>query len=308
MTRAFYRIEHETRYVHASQVSMSQHVACLTPRPLERQAVHASKVDVDPHPADRVERTDYHGNLVTQLSILRPYSELRVTATSLVEVRDAGQMIDPEASPAWESVRDAGVFRRGIPLEDSAEFRYPSPYIQPAEELAAFARTTFIPGRPLLAAAIDLMQRIHDEFQFDPGVTTITTPVSRVLSERRGVCQDFAHLQIACLRSIGIPARYTSGYLLTDPPPGSPRLTGADASHAWLAVCCPRYGWVDLDPTNAVLPGLRHVTLAWGRDYGDVSPLRGVVLGGGDHELSVGVSVVPAPAEPSVPGEQADLG
>jgi len=298
MNQACYRIEHETRYVHAGQVSMSQHIACLTPRPLERQTVHGCALDVNPRPADRAERTDYHGNRVTQLSILRPYTELRVTATSLVEVRASGPVIDPEASPAWEGARDAGVFRRGLPLDDSAQFRYPSPYIQPAPELAAFARPSFTAGRPLLAAAIDLMLRIHDEFQFDPGVTTITTPVSRVLSERRGVCQDFAHLQIACLRSIGIPARYTSGYLLTDPPPGSPRLIGADASHAWLSVCCPRYGWVDLDPTNAVLPGLRHVTLAWGRDYGDVSPLRGVVLGGGDHELTVGVSVVPAPAPP----------
>jgi transglutaminase-like putative cysteine protease len=298
MNRAFYRIEHETRYVHAARVSMSQHVAYLTPRPLERQVVHASEVDADPRPADRVERTDYHGNLVTQLSILRPYTELRVKAASLVEVRDSGAAIDPEASPAWERVRDAGIFRRGTRLDEAAQFRYPSPYVQPAAELAAFARTTFAPGRPLLAAAVDLMQRIHDEFQFDPGVTTITTPVSRVLSERRGVCQDFAHLQIACLRSMGIPARYTSGYLLTDPPPGRPRLIGADASHAWLSVCCPRHGWVDLDPTNAVLPGLRHVTLAWGRDYGDVSPLRGVVLGGGEHELTVAVSVVPAPAPP----------
>jgi len=299
MNRAFYRIEHETRYVHAGQVSMSQHIACLTPRPLEHQVVHACALDVHPRPADRSERTDYHGNLVTQLSILRPYTELRVTATSLVEVRESGAAIDPEASPAWETARDAGVFRRGVPLDDAAPFRYPSPYIQPAAELAAFARTTFTAGRPLLAAAVDLMQRIHDEFQFDAGVTTITTPVSRVLSERRGVCQDFAHLQIACLRSLGIPARYTSGYLLTDPPPGSPRLIGADASHAWLAVCCPRYGWVDLDPTNAVRPGLRHVTLGWGRDYGDVSPLRGVVLGGGEHELTVGVSVVPAPESPA---------
>jgi transglutaminase-like putative cysteine protease len=298
MNRAFYRIEHETRYVHAGQVSMSQHIACLTPRPLEWQAVHNCTLDVHPRPADRIERTDYHGNLVTQLSILRPYTELRVTAASQVEVRASGATIDPEASPAWETARDAGVFRRGTPLDDSAQFRYASPYIQPGAELAAFARPTFTAGRPLLAAAIELMQRIHDEFQFDPGVTTITTPVSRVLSERRGVCQDFAHLQIACLRSIGIAARYTSGYLLTDPPPGSPRLIGADASHAWLAVCCPRYGWVDLDPTNAVLPGLRHVTLAWGRDYGDVSPLRGVVLGGGEHELTVGVSVVPTPAPP----------
>jgi transglutaminase-like putative cysteine protease len=293
---AFYRIEHDTRYVHAAPVSMSQHVAYLTPRRLPRQAVHHYALDIEPAAADLVERIDYYGNAVTQFAVLRRYMELRVRATSLVEVRASDQTIDPEDSPAWEEVRDAGVFRPGATLDEAAQFRYPSPYVQPDAELAAFATPSFEPARPLLAAAIDLMQRIHDEFQFDPGVTTITTPVSRVLSERRGVCQDFAHLQIACLRAIGIPARYTSGYLLTDPPPGSPRLIGADASHAWLSVCCPRHGWVDLDPTNAVLPGLRHVTLAWGRDYGDVSPVRGVVLGGGEHELSVGVSVVPAPA------------
>jgi transglutaminase-like putative cysteine protease len=296
MIAALYRVEHETRYVHATQVSMSQHAACLTPRQLARQTVHEYELDVEPRPADHSERIDYFGNAVTSFSILRPYTELRVRATSLVEVHDAGAAIDPEASPAWEEVRAAGAFRRGVPLDESAQFRYPSPFVQPAAELAAFARPVFEPGRPLLAAAIELMQRIHEQFQFDPGATTITTPIARVLSERRGVCQDFAHLQIACLRSMGIPARYTSGYLLTDPPPGRPRLIGADASHAWLSVCCPRHGWVDLDPTNAVLPGLRHVTLAWGRDYGDVSPLRGVVLGGGEHELTVGVSVVPAHA------------
>ena len=294
MRAAWYRIEHQTRYVHGSQVSMSQHVACLTPRRHDRQTVHEYALEVEPQPADCVERTDYYGNTATQFSILRPYTELRVRAVSLVEVRASELPTDPDNSPAWEDVRLAGAFRRGVPLDQSAQFRYRSPYIEPDAELAAFARAAFTPRRPLLAAAVDLMQRIHDEFQFDPGATTLTTPISRVLSERRGVCQDFAHLQIACLRSMGLPARYTSGYLLTDPPPGSPRLIGADASHAWLSVWCPRHGWVDLDPTNAVLPGLRHVTLAWGRDYGDVSPLRGVVLGGGEHELTVGVSVVPA--------------
>ncbi len=294
MSMAFYRIEHDTRYIHAAPVSMSQHVAYLVPRRLAHQAVHGYALDVEPVPTDVVERTDYYGNAVTQFSILQRYMELRVRATSVVEVHESGATIDPEDSPPWEAVRDAGAFRPGAPLDESAQFRYPSPYVQPAEELAAFARPSFTAGRPLLAGAIELMQRIHHEFQFDSAATTVTTPISRVLSERRGVCQDFAHLQIACLRSLGIPARYTSGYLLTDPPPGSPRLIGADASHAWLSVCCPRHGWVDLDPTNAVLPGLRHVTLAWGRDYGDVSPLRGVVLGGGEHELTVGVSVVPA--------------
>ena len=144
------------------------------------------------------------------------------------------------------------------------------------------------------------MHRIHDEFRFDPSATTITTPVTRVLEERHGVCQDFAHLQISCLRSLGLPARYVSGYLLTDPPPGQPRLIGADASHAWLSVHCPRHGWVDLDPTNALLPDARHITLGWGRDYGDVSPLRGVMLGGAEHTLTVGVSVVPVAAPAAI--------
>jgi transglutaminase-like putative cysteine protease len=201
--------------------------------------------------------------------------------------------VDPDVSLAWEDVRELGVFRPNAPSDEPAEFRYRSPYIEPAIELADFARPSMTPGRPLLAAAIELMHRIHDEFRFDAGATSITTPVTRVLAERGGVCQDFAHLQIACLRSFGLAARYVSGYLLTDPPPGQPRLVGADASHAWLSVWCPPFGWVDLDPTNAVLPDDRHVTTAWGRDYGDVSPLRGVVLGSAAHELYVGVSVVP---------------
>ena len=157
----------------------------------------------------------------------------------------------------------------------------------------AYARPSFAPGRPFLAAAVDLMHRIHHEFRFDPGATTIKTPVTRVLAERHGVCQDFAHLMIGCVRALGLPARYVSGYLLTDPPPGQPRLVGADASHAWLAVRDPHLGWIDLDPTNDVLPDRRHVTVAWGRDYGDVSPLRGVVLGGQHQTLKVGVSVIP---------------
>jgi transglutaminase-like putative cysteine protease len=201
--------------------------------------------------------------------------------------------IAPDASPSWETVRDAGAFRAGAPQAAIDEFRYASPFVRPSAVLAEFARPAFPAGRPLLAAAIALMHRIHAEFTFDAGTTSIATPITRVLAERRGVCQDFAHLQIGCLRSLGLPARYVSGYLLTDPPPGRPRLLGADASHAWLSAWCPSHGWVDLDPTNAMVPDLRHVTVAWGRDYGDVSPLRGVVLGGGEHDLSVAVSVVP---------------
>jgi transglutaminase-like putative cysteine protease len=293
MSSAFYRIEHHTRYVHTGRVSTSQQVGCLTPRSLPWQIVHAHELVVDPRPTHQTERTDYFGNLVTQFTILTPYTELHVATRGCVEVLRSERAIDPPHSPPWEEIRDARIYQRGARSDEVAQFLYPSPYIEPGAELAAFARRAFSPGRPLVSAAIELMSRIHDEFIFDSGATTIQTPVTRVLSERRGVCQDFAHLQIACLRSLGLPARYVSGYLLTDPPPGQARLFGADASHAWVSVWCPLHGWVDLDPTNAVLPAQRHVTLAWGRDFSDVSPLRGVVLGGGKHELYVGVSVIP---------------
>jgi len=282
-----YGVEHETRYMHTGRVSTSQHVARLRPRTLPRQLVRSHELLVDPRPADESQRVDCFGNLVAQFTILTPYSELRVVGRSLVEVLPSGRTIDAAASPPWEEVRADADYN------DASEFRYPSPYAEPAPELTAFALEVFTPQRPFLGAAIALMHRIHDGFQFDPRATTIRTPVTRVLAERHGVCQDFAHLQIGCLRALGLPARYVSGYLLTDPPPGQPRLVGADASHAWVSVWCPRHGWVDLDPTNAVLPDIRHVTIAWGRDYGDVSPLHGVVLGGGDHELYVGVSVAP---------------
>jgi len=251
---------------------------------------------IEPAPASRVQRIDYFGNAVEQFTILTPYDEMCVMGRSVVEVT-AVAPIDPGASAPWEAVRDELLYQRGAPYAETAEFSYPSPYVVTAPELAAFARGSFPPQRPLVAAAIDLMHRIHDEFIFDPGSTTIATPVTRVLADRHGVCQDFAHLQIGGLRSLGLAARYVSGYLLTDPPPGQPRLVGADASHAWVSVWCPRLGWVDLDPTNDVLPAQRHVTLAWGRDYGDVSPLRGVVLGGRDHTLHVGVSVTPVADE-----------
>jgi transglutaminase-like putative cysteine protease len=291
---ALYRIEHETRYVHSASVSTSRHVAYLTPRTLPRQRLRWHELVVEPAPASRVQRIDYFGNAVDQFTILTPYDGMRVVGRSVVEVTGTETPVVPDAGAAWETVRDELVYQPGGVYEDAAEFSYPSPYAVTAPELAAFAGVSFVPGRALVAAAVDLMHRIHEEFTFDKGATTIATPVTRVLAERHGVCQDFAHLQIGCLRSLGLAARYVSGYLLTEPPPGQPRLVGADASHAWLSVWCPRLGWVDLDPTNDVLPSHRHVTLAWGRDYGDVSPLRGVVLGGGDHTLHVGVSVTPA--------------
>ena len=293
MSDALYRIEHETRYVHSSGVSTSQHVAYLTPRTLPRQSVRWHELVIEPVPASRVQRVDYFGNAVDQFTILTPYDEMRVVGRSVVEVAASGPPVALDAGARWEAVRDELFYQRDAPYADASEFSYPSPYAATAPELAAFARDSFAPQRPLVAAAVHLMHRIHEEFTFDPGSTSIATPVTRVLADRRGVCQDFAHLQIAGLRSLGLAARYVSGYLLTEPPPGQPRLVGADASHAWLSVWCPPLGWVDLDPTNDVLPSRRHVTLAWGRDYGDVSPIRGVILGGGDHKTRVAVEVAP---------------
>jgi transglutaminase-like putative cysteine protease len=294
MTDAVYRVEHETRYVHSSGVSTSQHVAYLTPRSLPQQSVRWHEIEIEPAPASRAQRRDYFGNAVDQFTILTPYDELCVVGRSVVALTATESSIDVDGGAPWEAVRDELSYHRGAPYRDASEFGYPSPHIAVAPELAAFALESFAAERSLVAAAVDLMHRIHEEFTFDRGATTIATPVTRVLAERRGVCQDFAHLQIGCLRSLGLAARYVSGYLLTEPPPGQPRLVGADASHAWLSVWCPRLGWVDLDPTNDVLPARRHVTLAWGRDYGDVSPLRGIVLGGRQHTLHVGVSVTPA--------------
>jgi transglutaminase-like putative cysteine protease len=283
-----YAVDHHTKYVHADPVSTSQHVACLRPRELPRQRVEWHDLVVQPEPAHRTRRLDYFGNEVTHFEILAPYRTLDAHSRTIVEVLPA-LPVDTEASPPWEQVRDACAGAQA-PI-DIEPFRFGSPSAGIAAELAAFASDAFLPGRPLLDAAIALMHQIHRECRFDPGATSITTPVTRVLSERQGVCQDFAHLQIACMRSIGLPARYVSGYLLTDPPPGLPRLVGADASHAWLSVWCPSQGWIDLDPTNDVRPDGRHITIGWGRDYGDVSPLRGVVLGGLQHTLHVGVSV-----------------
>jgi transglutaminase-like putative cysteine protease len=290
---ARYRIEHDTRYTYATRVSTSQQMAYLRPRALPRQRVHRQELTVEPQPARWTRRTDYFGNAVDQFTLLQPHTELAVSARSLVELLPAPSYPQPELSPPWEDARRTLAYRKGVAGGEAVRYAFASPYIALDPEAAEFARSSFAPGRPLLAAAVDLMHRIYTEFRFDPDATTIRTPVRRILTERRGVCQDFAHVQIACLRALGLAARYVSGYLLTTPPPGRPRLQGADASHAWLAVHCPHHGWVDLDPTNDLLPDQQHITLGWGRDYGDVSPLHGVILGGVRHKLAVGVSVLP---------------
>lgn len=289
---SLYRIEHDTRYVYHSPVATSQHVAWLEPRQLDGQVAHAYSLAIDPAPLRVVRRVDYFGNVVHAFELLRPHLEMRVVSRAIVAVQPGDRGTGTE-EPAWEEVSTR--LRHPVRPEEraAAEFTFESPQVSIDHGIAAFAQSCFVPGRPLLDAALALMHRIHDEFTFDPAATTPTTPVSKVLADRRGVCQDFAHLQIGCLRAMGLAARYVSGYLLTDPPPGLPRLVGADASHAWLSVFCPINGWVDLDPTNDVRVGERHVTVAWGRDYSDVTPLRGVLLGGAEHQLYVGVSVIP---------------
>jgi transglutaminase-like putative cysteine protease len=287
-----YRIEHETRYAYHSPVATSQHIAWLEPRPVPWQVTHTVSLVIDPAPLRVMRRIDYFGNVVHQFELLRPHLDMRVVSRGVVEVVRVGTTADT-GEPAWEDVYARLRRPTSEPERSAAEFTFESPHVSVDAGIAAFARSCFPAGRPLLEGALALMHRIHDEFTFDPAATTPTTPVSKVLADRRGVCQDFAHLQIACLRALGLAARYVSGYLLTDPPPGLPRLVGADASHAWVSVFCPLNGWVDLDPTNDVRVSDRHVTVAWGRDYSDVTPLRGVLLGGDEHQLYVGVSVIP---------------
>ncbi|PWV60141.1 transglutaminase family protein [Plasticicumulans acidivorans] len=287
-----YRVTHRTTYRYSGRVSLCHNEARLLPRETPSQFVGETKLVIEPKPAIYHERRDFFGNRVVYFSIQDLHQVLKVTATS--HITGAPRVLPPDAaSPAWDEV--ARVVRRLPELGalEARQFMLESPFIRPSHELLDYARPSFAPDRPLLEAVLDLNRRIFKDFTYDPGFSTLATPLSQVLEERRGVCQDFAHLAIGCLRSLGLAARYVSGYLETLPPPGKERLVGADASHAWLAVFIPGLGWVDLDPTNDCLPGERHVTLAWGRDYSDVAPLKGVMIGGGTHALDVSVDVMP---------------
>ncbi|HUD41450.1 MAG TPA: transglutaminase family protein [Dokdonella sp.] len=294
---ARYRVVHETEYRYSSTVSVSRQAMHLAPRACARQRTLDHRLTIDPLPTYRQEGVDCFGNPLTRIEIDHPHRALLVVAESDVTITARGDLRDPADSPAWESVAEHHAYRAGRAPDAAAlqacRFRADSPFVRAGTELIDFAHPYFAPGTPLLVAVHRLMHAIHRQFRFDTEATQIATPLLEVLAQRRGVCQDFAHLMIGCLRALGLPARYVSGYLLTAPPPGQPRLVGADASHAWVSVHCPRNGWVDFDPTNDVLPDLGHVTIAWGRDFGDVSPLRGVILGGGAHELDVRVTVLP---------------
>ena len=287
-----YAISHRTVYVYHNAVSVSHHLIRLRPRELAYQRCLKYQLSAEPAPAVMDSREDYFGNNVNFVTIEGPHCQLSITTNCEVEVT-AKPAPAPAATQAWEQVRE---LCRGDVYNasgEACEFVFPSPLIQPRPEFAQYAAPAFSPGRPLLEAGMDLMERIHHDFTFDPEATTVATPLEQVFRQRRGVCQDFAQFHVACLRALGLPARYVSGYLETVPPPGQPKLVGADASHAWIQLWGGDSGWIDLDPTNNLLPGGRHVTLAWGRDFNDVSPLRGVLVGSGSHQLKVAVDVTP---------------
>jgi transglutaminase-like putative cysteine protease len=264
----------------------------LEPRNTPWQRVEAHTIDIEPKPAERADGVDYFGNGVLRFMIDAPHQVLKVVAESVVEIDSHAPDLAAD-SPAWEdALASPGVWEPNVDL-DVEQYRVASPMVPLLEESIAYARASFAPGRPWLEAMLDLTRRIHAEFRYDPKATTVTTQVREVLEHRRGVCQDFAHLMLSCLRSLGLPARYVSGYVLNHVPPGQKRLSGADASHAWVAAHCPQLGWVAFDPTNRKLADLEFVTLGWGREFSDVSPLCGVVLGGARQKLSVVVDVQP---------------
>ncbi len=307
-----YRVRHRSRYRYARQVQLSYHALHLLPRATPYQQVVSASITTEPAPATLSEERDYFGNDLSLLTVTEPHMQLVVDLDAVVDVAFPAP---PATSSPWEQVRDAVRGGAGAELAAAAEFAFPSALATPDAAIADYAAASFPPGRAVLDAARELTGRIHRDFTFDAEATSIATPLAETMRLRRGVCQDFAQIQIAGLRSLGLPARYVSGYIRNDrgaAPPGPPgaglagpgagaggdahaEFVGADASHAWVSVFCPGSGWVDLDPTNDLLVRQSHVVLAWGRDYRDVSPISGILVGGGEHALDVEVAVLALP-------------
>lgn len=288
-----YLVDHLTRYDYGAAVSQSWQLARLSPRALPWQQVVAQQVHIDPPPDERHDSHDSFGNRVTHFAIHGAHRLLQVRLECTVDVSARPPLPAGRGGEPWEQVRDRVGADPSLDDLEPARLCHPTRLVPATEAARAYAAAHLVAGRPWLDAVTALMLAIHHDFAFEPGVTTVSTSVDEVLRERRGVCQDFAHLMLACLRSHGLPARYVSGYLLTDPPPGQPRLMGADATHAWVAAFHPDCGWVEFDPTNRQRADQRYITLAWGADFADVVPLRGVILGGAEQGLKVRVSVVP---------------
>ena len=289
---ARYRVEHESRYAYTAPVSQSWQLARMTPRALPWQTLLSHTLQVDPQADERHDARDSFGNTVTHFGLHGAHRVLRVDMQCTVDVAER-PTLPSGAGTSWEAVREGIRTRRHGDVIEAARMSEPSALVPLSEAARQYAVASLTSGRDWLQALLDLTHRIHRDFEFDPGSTTVSTSVDEVLQLRSGVCQDFAHLMLAALRGHGLPARYVSGYLLTDPPPGQPRLMGADATHAWVAAYAPGCGWVEFDPTNDQLADARYITLAWGSDFADVAPLRGVILGGGEQSLHTAVSVLP---------------
>lgn len=322
-----FSVLHDTCYQYRPSVETAHHLAHLQPLSTPWQTLKAHQLVIDPEPAQCRSVRDVFGNLRTHFQLQGPHEHLHVRASSQVDTC-APHPLDTEDSPAWDQVRESLRYRAGQPYDPAVGFTFASPMAPRHPDFMAYAKPSFAPGTPLLAAVLHLMQRMHEELTYRSDSTDVSTPAQEALAQREGVCQDFAHIMVACLRAFGLPARYVSGYLLTEPPPGKARLIGSDASHAWASVHVPglaqspdqacdagladgvahlsqaanasRTGWVDFDPTNNRwgwgTPGEDYITLAIGRDYGDVSPLSGVIHGGAHHTLDVGVTVEPVQA------------
>ena len=290
-----FRITHHTTYSYAESVSLSHNVVRLRPRNHGRQTCLQHELTVAPSPIARNQEFDYFGNHVAYFCLQSAHTQLKIVAESEVELAPSAAVDIPEG-PTWEQTIQMLLSPPDERTLRAREYCFDSPYVARSSELADYALSSFVAGRPLLACVLDLTLRIHAEFEFLPGSTKVGTPTLDVLRMRRGVCQDFAHLQIGCLRSLGLAARYVSGYLVTTPPPGQGRLSGADVSHAWCSVYAPGVGWVDFDPTNGLIPSDAHITVAWARDYDDVGPIKGILVGGRRQRLEVGVDVVPVSA------------
>lgn len=285
-------VSHRTTYRYSTYVETAQHLATIRPLNCAWQRVVSHSESIEPHPLFLKNRVDTFGNDVLYFSLESPHKSLQMISETTVELTPRWASLEAAATPAWETVAASMRFKAGAPFQAETEFCYASPNVSLSQELLDYALISFTPTRPLAEGAIDLMHRVYADFEYRPTATSYDTPAQRAFEMRRGVCQDFAQVMIGCMRAIGLPARYVSGYLRNDPPPGQERLIGADASHAWVSVYCPGHGWIDLDPTNDVLADLDHVTLALGRDYSDVSLLRGMILGGGAHRIDVGVTVL----------------
>jgi len=287
-----YEISHRTLYRYSSLVLQSQNLIHMSPRDAVGQIVRNHSLLIDPAPNLRNEGRDAFGNPVVMLDIESPHREFLLHARTTVDIAPIS-LTDPSASIPWDAL---DTFLNGTTPEARIEimqYRAPTPLTDPNLDICDYAKVSFSPGRTILDGAVDLSQRIYDAFIFDRTATDISTPIAEVFRHRRGVCQDFAHLMLASLRSLRIPARYISGYILTKPPLGQPRLQGADASHAWVSVWVGPGGWVALDPTNGLIVSDEHITFAWGRDYDDICPISGVLIGGGEHTVSVAVDVAP---------------